>query len=362
MLRRLFDIEITKVYSIWKYRQSCWAKSFIDNVSTRRAEVSDELERDCLKLTMNGNYGKLLQNQLEQSAIDLYTDPEAWQRAVWRKNFKESDIVCFDEERGEFLAWVKHKKKKAVLIDTLRFQGLAVLEWSKMLMLELHYDVMKKHFDDAAQLCFTDTDSFIYNVTLTPRILSTYNLEDAEHVTAYDLLNAVNAQKPVFDLSKCDDKVLKRKCPFKGRIGFAKLEVGYDKQGVWQSLVGFLGAQAKMYALMIKQQCEDRVVADMNEIVAMKAKGLPSKMLKKTFDWDDYEKAIFQNVVRKINYRMMRSRGHVVEHLDTCKIGITSNNDKIFMRGPNAYNCLGHFRNYLPGAADEDADLWKIES
>ena len=64
-------------------------------------------------------------------------------------------------------------------------------------MLELHYDVMKMHFDDAAQLCFTDTDSFIYKVTLTPKILSTYNLEEPEHVTVYDLLNAVNAQKPL---------------------------------------------------------------------------------------------------------------------------------------------------------------------
>ena len=88
-----------------EYRQSCSAKTFIDIVSTRRAEAPNELEQqDCLKLQMNGNYGKLLQNQLEQTAVDLYTDPEAWQRAVWRRNFKETDIVCFNEERNEFLA------------------------------------------------------------------------------------------------------------------------------------------------------------------------------------------------------------------------------------------------------------------
>ena len=75
-------------------------------------------------------------------------------------------------------------------------------------------------------------------------------------------------------------------------------------------------------------------------------------MLNKTFGWSDYEMAIYLGVSRKLDYRMMRSKGskgHVVEHLDTCKIGITSNNDKVFMRGPHAYNCLGHFDD-----ADED--------
>jgi len=329
-------------------------------VSDKRAQCDNEVEKDCYKLQMNGNYGKMLQNQLEQSTIELFTDPAAWQRAIWRRNFKDADIICTDEARGEFLAWCKARKKKAMELNTLRFQGLVVLEWSKMKMLELHYNVMKKHLGEAAQLLFTDTDSFIYKVDLTPEVVRKLDLEGpTSAVTAYNILHAINVKAPEFDLSKCDDKDLGRKCPNKGRIGFAKLEIGYEK-GVWQSLVGFLGAQAKMYALMIKQVCEDRVTADMDELVKMKAKGLPSRMLEKNFGWEDYENAIFKGVTRNMDYRMMRSRRHVVEHLQTSKIGVTNNNDKVFTLGPHQHRCLGHFRNYLPASVEEDdGEQWQ---
>ena len=103
------------------------------------------------------------------------------------------------------------------------------------------------------------------------------------------------------------------------------------------------------------------MLADMNADTEMKAKGLPKKMFEKTFGWGDYENAIYLDVVRTLEYRMMRSRRHVNEHLDTCKIGVTSNNDKVFMNGPHNYRCLGHYRNYLPAAAEEDGvELWKL--
>ena len=362
LLRRLFDIEITKVYSIWKFKQASWAKPFIDDVSKRRAACTNELDKNCLKLTMNGNYGKLLQNQLTQTSAVLYTDPEAWQRAVWRKNYKDSDIVCYDENRGDFLAWCTTRKKKAVELTTLRLQGLVTLEWSKMLMLELHYDVIKQQFGRAAVLDATDTDSKIYHITLTEKVLKGLDMQDLdpEKITMYDVLNVMNQKSPMFDLSKCDNKELKRKCPYKGRIGFAKLEVGYDDSGAWQTLVAFLGAQAKMYALLIKQQCIDRVTAQMDQVVKMKAKGLPTRMLEKTFGWSDYEDAIYHSLSRRLKFRMMRPRNHVVEHLETSKIGITSNNEKVFQIGPRNCRCLGHYKNYLPGAETEDAEeLWK---
>ena len=55
----------------------------------------------------------------------------------------------------------------------------------------------------------------------------------------------------------------------------------------------------------------------------------------------------------------MRSRGHVVEHLETNKVGITANNDCVFQLGPFKYRILGHYRNYLDSALTEDGDeLW----
>ena len=39
-----------------------------------------------------------------------------------------------------------------------------MLDLSKQLMAEFHYDFIKKQYGEKAQLCFTDTDSLCYEI------------------------------------------------------------------------------------------------------------------------------------------------------------------------------------------------------
>ena len=48
-------------------------------------------------------------------------------------------------------------------LDKPIYVGFTVLELSKLLMFKFHYTVMQANFDKL-ELCFTDTDSFLYHI------------------------------------------------------------------------------------------------------------------------------------------------------------------------------------------------------
>ena len=53
-------------------------------------------------------------------------------------------------------------KQQSILWNKATIVGTSILELSKLLMLELHYNVMKKQTD--CVLLYSDTDSFIYKL------------------------------------------------------------------------------------------------------------------------------------------------------------------------------------------------------
>ena len=163
---------------------------------------------------------------------------------------KDFGIFYFKQSTKEFLGWVSTKPPNGVLLDTLRLQGMVTLEWSKILMLRLHYGGFKKHFGSAVVPNLTDTDSLIQHITITPEVVEKFGLdpECLDEVEVEHLLAKINDIEPMFDLTKAGYNT------YKGRVGFAKLEVGTEKRKsdgklVTQYLIAYAGAQSKMYAL-----------------------------------------------------------------------------------------------------------------
>jgi hypothetical protein len=350
-------VRIRKVLRVWRFRQQRYLKPIFDEMTQRRAATLGELAKAIIKLTMNANYGKMLQNQLGQTNVRYYTNSELWGLATWRRNVEDYEIVYHRESTGEFLGWVSFKSSKGVMLNTLRLQGWATLEWAKVVMMQLHYDVFKAHFGPAAKLLFTDTDSFIYHITLTDELLRHFDLDafDPCIIEVEHLFQQYNLKfEPVFDLCKAGNKT------YKGRVGFAKLEIGGK-----QMLIEFYGAQAKMYALKIYTEAdgdEDSENEAGVEIYSkMKAKGLKKKLLRRECALEDFVTAIFdrQTPARLLHFLQMRSNEHRMEHWKTAKIGITAFNDKVRQVGPNDSRAIGHWRNALAENLDDDRDeLW----
>ena len=57
------------------------------------------------------------------------------------------------------------KKKEEVELNKPIYCGAAILDLSKLLMWEFHYNHIKKIYGSKAKLLFTDTDSFCYEIT-----------------------------------------------------------------------------------------------------------------------------------------------------------------------------------------------------
>ena len=56
------------------------------------------------------------------------------------------------------------KNKLALKLNKPTHTGMSILELSKALMYEFHYDYIKNKYDKKSKLLFTDTDSLMYEI------------------------------------------------------------------------------------------------------------------------------------------------------------------------------------------------------
>ena len=59
---------------------------------------------------------------------------------------------------------VIHKSKLALKLKKPAYIGMCILELSKVLMYEFHYDYIKNKYDNKSKLLFIDTDSLMYKI------------------------------------------------------------------------------------------------------------------------------------------------------------------------------------------------------
>ena len=99
----------------------------------------------------------------------------------------------------------------------------------------------------------------------------------------------------------------------------------------------FIGLRPKMYSIL--KAGEDAINP---EYGIRKAKGVPSKVVKKEFHHERYNKTLFDPKHKdKITFCTIRSDKHSIYTLEVTKVGLSSMDDKKWI-APNSITMLAH--------------------
>ena len=71
-----------------------------------------------------------------------------------------------------------HKIREALTLNRPAYVGMCILNLSKTMMYDFHYNYIKKRYDDRAKLLFTDTDSLTYEIEAEGVYMDFWNDKD----------------------------------------------------------------------------------------------------------------------------------------------------------------------------------------
>ena len=149
-------MKLVKIHRILSFKQSSWLKKYVDFNTKERKQSGDEFNRNLYKLLNNCIYGKSIENQRKRMNAKLVSDQKTYLKYVNNPNFISQKM--FDKS---FVA--VHCSKTVLTLNKPIYVGFCILELSKLLMNQFHYDYILKTFNNA-KLLFTDTDSLVYEI------------------------------------------------------------------------------------------------------------------------------------------------------------------------------------------------------
>ena len=268
-------------------------KKYIDLNTKLRTDAKNEFEKDFFKLMNNSVFGKTMENVRNRVDIQLVNREEKALKLFSKTNFDKRTI--FSEN---LIAVHMHKKK--VKLDKPIYLGMSILDLSKTLMYDFHYNYIKPKYGENAQLLFTDTDSLMYEI----RTGDFYKDISPDVEKMFDTSNYPKEHESGIKTG------LNKKV-----IGMMKDECG-GKQ-----IEEFVGLRAKLYSYKIDEK-------DNAPKVSKRCKGVKKNVIEKNITFQNYKDCLFneEEQVRKIN--VIRHRNHDLYTESVEKIALSSKDDK----------------------------------
>ena len=147
---------LKKMNRIIQFKESAWMKEYIDFNTKLRTAAKNDFEKDFYKLMNNSVFGKTTENIRKHRDIRLVNNKEDYLKHVMKPNFKAGVLMGPDLMSCEM---GKIKMNKPVYL------GQAILDLSKTIMYEFHYDYMKKKYNEIdLKLLYMDTDLLVYDI------------------------------------------------------------------------------------------------------------------------------------------------------------------------------------------------------
>ena len=150
-------LKLTNIHRGIKFQESRWLEKYIALNTELRTAVANEFEKDFFKLMNNSVFGKTMENIRNRVDVKLVDDKKRAEKLSTKPNFNHCKIFCKD------LVAI-HMKKRRLVFNKPVYLVLCILDLSKTLMYDFHYNSIKLKYGDKAKLLFTDTDSLMYEI------------------------------------------------------------------------------------------------------------------------------------------------------------------------------------------------------
>ena len=214
----------------------------------------------------NSVFGKTIENLHKRVDDRLVTDEKKLHKLTSKPTYVSSKI--FNENLMEV-----HKVKETLTLNRLAYVGMYILNLSKTLMYDFHYNYVKKKYGNRARLLLTDTDSLTYEIEAEDIYKDFWNYKDMFDNSDYPESSPYycNANKKVI-----------------GKFKDEACEV---------PIVEFIGLKSKMYSY----------VKD-NEKGGKTAKGIKKNVIKNNIKHEDYKNVLLNNEQLHHKMKTMRSQ------------------------------------------------------
>ena len=311
-LKKYLDLglKLKKIHRGITFKESAWLKSYISLNTDLRAAATNEFEKGFFKLMNNSVFGKTMENIRKRVDIRLVTNEFAAKKLISKPNYAHRTIFC------ENLVAI-HMKKTSLFFNKPVYLGMSILDISKILMYDFHYNYIKTKYNSRAKLLFTDTDSLAYEI----------ETEDFYKDISQDV-------HQMFDTSNYDADH-----PSGIETGVNKKVIGMFKdEACGKNITEFVGLRAKLYSYKIEEE-------DNKSIVVKKCKGVKQGVVKRGINFDDYLCCLLKQYPQMRQMNVIGSIKHEIYTRTVNKVALSHEDDKRIIKedGIHTY-ALGHYR------------------
>ena len=287
-----------------KYQQSYWLRDYITLNTNKRKAAKNAFEKDLFKLLNNSIFGKTMENVRGRINMELVHHEKRLKKLAAKDNYERTNI--FNED----LVGV-HSLKTTIQLNKPIFVGFAILELSKTLMFDFHYNYIKRKNGSKAELCFTDTDSLLYDIQTE------------------DVYKDMSEDSSLFDFSDYpEDHPLHN--------NFNKKVIGKMKdETAGKPIRAFVGLRSKMYDILL---CNDEEIKT--------AKGIKTPVIKKRLRHSMYKDALMYEHVTTETMNTIRSYKHQLYTEAVNKQALSAYDDKRYVLDDKIHTrAHGHYAN-----------------
>jgi hypothetical protein len=119
--------------------------------------AGEERFRKTFQLIVNAVFGESMENVIKPRKVDLVGDPTKLKKLLAKQQLEQFVIV------NEDLVLIERIRSKVTLNEPI-YIGFTVLDLSKTLIFDSHYNVMLRRYGTDARLLFSNTESLCYHV------------------------------------------------------------------------------------------------------------------------------------------------------------------------------------------------------